>query len=347
LTLRNIEKEPAMSIYFFETNEHEQRYLTENLPNEELKFISVPLTSGSQAREIAKDAEIVSPFVHSHLGFDVIEALPHLKMIATRSTGFDHINVPDAESRSIPVCNVPTYGENTVAEHTFALILTLSRNLHKAYLRTVAGNFSLQGLQGFDLKGKTIGVIGTGHIGLHIIRIAKGFDMEVLGYDTNQRPEAADVVGFKYTTLDDLYKRSDIVTMHTPLTNETAHMINAESLAKFKRGALLINTARGGLIDTQAMLNALDAGILGGAGLDVLEGEEIFSEEKQLLQNPDVSAESLKQALRNYALLNRPDLIVTPHIAFDSKEAVERILDTTIANIKAFRNGAPINEVHT
>ena len=336
-----------MSIYFFETNELEQRYLSENLPGEHLKFIAEPITSGAQARDIAKDAEIISPFVHSYLSADVIESLPHLKMIATRSTGFDHINVPNAESRSIPVCNVPTYGENTVAEHTFAMILTLSRNLHKAYLRTIAGNFGREGLQGFDLKGKTIGVIGTGHIGLHVVRIAKGFGMDVLAVDIAPAQETAEAMGFKYTSLEDLYSRSDIVSLHVPETEQTEHMINSKSLWQFKRGAILINTARGGLVDTQALLNALDAGILSGAGLDVLEGEEVFSEEDQLLQNPDASAESLRQALRNYALLNRPDLIVTPHIAFDSKEAVERILDTTIANIKAFRNGSPQNRVHT
>ncbi len=336
-----------MSIYFFETTDHEQSYLTQHLPEETLHFRDAPLTTAEQAKKIAHDAEIVSPFVRSRLGADVLGSLPHLKMIATRSTGFDHINVPDAESRKIPVCNVPTYGENTVAEHTFALILALSRNLHKAYVRTVAGNFSLDGLQGFDLKGKTLGVVGVGHIGEYVMRIAKGFGMHLLACDPVQDMTKADHFDFTYTTLEDLLGRSDIVTLHAPASGATRHLIGSHNIHLFKRGALLINTARGELIDTAALVSALDQGILSGAGLDVLEGEEVFSEEKQLLQNPNASEESLKQALRNHSLLQRPDMVITPHIAFDSREAVERILDTTVANIKAFRSGAPQNRVHT
>ena len=334
-----------MSIYFFETNDAEQAYLTERLPGETLHFREGPLTTAAQAREIS-DAEIVSPFVHSRLSADVIESLPDLKMIATRSTGFDHINAPDAASRGIPVCNVPTYGENTVAEHTFALILALSRNLHKAYVRTVAGNFSLDGLRGFDLKGKTLGVVGVGHVGEYVMRIARGFGMHLLAYDPVQDMTKADHFDFTYTTLEDLLGRSDIVTLHAPAEAGTRHLIGAHNIGQFKRGALLINTARGELVDTEALLCALDAGLLSGAGLDVLEGEAVFSEEKQLLLNPKASEESLKQALRNRSLLQRPDMVITPHIAFDSAEAVERILDTTVVNIQAFRKGKPQNCVH-
>jgi D-lactate dehydrogenase len=336
-----------MSIYFFENNDEEQSYLRQRLPGETLHFCTAPLTTAAQARDIAADAEIVSPFVRSRLGADVIGGLPALKMIATRSTAFDHINVPAAESRGISVCNVPTYGENTVAEHTFALILALSRNLHKAYVRTVAGDFSLDGLQGFDLKGKTLGVVGVGHIGEYVMRIAKGFGMRLLAYDPVQDMTKADFFDFAYTSLDDLLGRSDIVTLHAPSSAGNRHMIGAHNIGKFKHGALLINTARGELVDTEALLTALDNGALRGAGLDVLEGEEIFSEEKQLLLNPKATEESLKQALRNRSLLQRPDMVITPHIAFDSAEAVERILDTTIANIKAFRSGQPQNQVHT
>ena len=334
-----------MSIYFFETNDAEQAYLTERLPGETLHFREGPLTTAAQAREIS-DAKIVSPFVHSRLSADVIESLPDLKMIATRSTGFDHINAPDAASRGIPVCNVPTYGENTVAEHTFALILALSRNLHKAYVRTVAGNFSLDGLRGFDLKGKTLGVVGVGHVGEYVMRIARGFGMHLLAYDPVQDMTKADHFDFTYTTLEDLLGRSDIVTLHAPAEAGTRHLIGAHNIGQFKRGALLINTARGELVDTEALLCALDAGLLSGAGLDVLEGEAVFSEEKQLLLNPNASEESLKQALRNRSLLQRPDMVITPHIAFDSAEAVERILDTTVVNIQAFRKGKPQNRVH-
>ncbi|MGI4788330.1 MAG: hydroxyacid dehydrogenase [Janthinobacterium lividum] len=336
-----------MSIYFFETTHFEQQYLRKHLHNETLHFSGEPLTSADQAGKIGTDAEIVSIFVHSKLGADVLDTLPALKMIATRSTGFDHINLPCAESREIPVCNVPVYGENTVAEHTFALILALSRNLHKAYVRTVAGNFSLDGLQGFDLKGKTLGVVGVGHIGEYVMKIAKGFGMHLLAYDPVMDMTKADHFDFTYTSLNDLLSRSDIVTLHAPASAGTRHLIGAHNIGQFKRGALLINTARGELVDTEAMICALDDGILSGAGLDVLEGEEVFSEEKQLLLNPKASEESLKQALRNRSLLQRPDMVITPHIAFDSVEAVEHILDTTIANINAYREGQPQNQVHT
>ena len=336
-----------MSIYFFEIDDIRQEYLTEELPNETLHFSSATLTTSEQAHEIGHDAEIVSPFVHSHLSADVLENLPHLKMIATRSTGFDHINVPEAESRSIPVCNVPTYGENTVAEHTFALILALSRNLHKAYVHTIAGNFSLEGLEGFDLKGKTLGVVGVGHIGEYVMRIAKGFGMRLLAYDPVVDMTKADHFDFTYTTLEDLMRRSDIVTIHAAASTATRHLIGHHNIDHFKRGALLINTARGELVDTEALIAARDHGILAGAGLDVLEGEEVFSEEKQLLLNPRATEESLKQAIRNRSLLQRPDMVITPHIAFDSREAIKRILDTTIANIQAFRQGTPQNQVHT
>jgi D-lactate dehydrogenase len=336
-----------MSIYFFETEASEREYLTERLPGETIKFIDGPLTTAEQARQIAEDAEAVSVFVHSHLGPDVLDALPKLRLVTTRSTGFDHINLPLAESRAIPVCNVPVYGENTVAEHAFALILSLSRNLHKAYVRTAAGNFNIDGLQGFDLKGKTIGVVGTGHIGLHVIRIARGFDMKVVAYDVKRNSAAADLLGFEYTGLDNLLERSDIVTLHAPLTPESRHMIGRHNMQRIKPGAILINTARGGLVDTCALLEALDNGWLAGAGLDVIEGEEIISEEKQLLRNDAASQESLRLALMTRELLRRTDLVVTPHIAFDSREASLRILDTTIANIQAFRADALQNEVHT
>lgn len=336
-----------MSIYFFETNNEQQRYLTERLPGETLHFSPEPLKTASQAHEIAADAEIISPFVHSHLGVDVLDELKHLKMIATRSTGFDHINLPAAESRAIPICNVPTYGENTVAEHTFALILSLSRNIHKAYMQTASGNFSLTGLEGFDLKGKTLGVVGVGRIGRYVVQIARGFGMNILACDPVKDMTEAEWFGYEYTTLEDLISRSDVVTLHAPLTPATHHLIGSHNLPRFKRGALLINTARGELVDTQALLCALDDGILRGAGLDVLEGEEIFSEERQLLQNPNATDSSLKMALTNLSLLRRSDLVITPHIGFDSVEAVERLMNTTAANIQAFRAGTPRNVVHT
>jgi D-lactate dehydrogenase len=267
-----------------------------------------------------------------------------VRFIATRSTGFDHIDLAACRARKILVSNVPAYGEHTVAEHTFALILALSRNVHKAYVRTVKGDFSLEGLQGFDLKGKTIGVVGAGRIGLHVIKMAKGFGMEVLAYDVHKNPFLSQVLDFCYVPLPELLRESDIVSLHLPDSPATHHLMNRDRFRLMKRGSLLINTARGGLVDTHALVGALDAGILGGAGLDVLEGEELVKEERQLLEK-DFSKERLITALKNHILLHRENVVITPHIAFDSREALQRILDTTVANLSGFLDGAPMNLV--
>lgn len=294
-----------------------------------------------------KEATILSPFINSRIGKTELDQLPNLKLIATRSTGFDHIDVREAKSRGVLVANVPTYGENTVAEHTFALILSLARNLKRAYFRTNAGNFAIDGLMGFDLKRKTIGVIGTGHIGLHVIRTAVGFGMNVLAYDVKQNSFLAEVMGFRYVSLDELLSQSDIITLHVPYMGATHHLINRQSIQKIRRGAILINTARGGLVDTDALMQALDEGILAGAGLDVLEGEELIQEEKRLLaeENTKESWEKLQTTLKNHIILSRDNVIYTPHIAFYSQEAVERILDTTIENIKSFVAHKAVNLV--
>ena len=231
-----------------------------------------------------------------------------------------------------------------MAEHTFALILSLSRNLHRAYVRTVRGDFSLTGLQGFDLKGKTLGIVGAGRIGMHVIKMAKGFGMRVLAYDTRQDPFLSEVLDFRYAPLEQLLAESDIVSLHTPYSPSTHHLINREMFGRMKRGALLINTARGGLVDTNALVWALDRGIVSGAGLDVLEGEDLVKEERQLLEK-DFSKERLVTALKNNILLHRENVVITPHIAFDSREALQRILDTTVANIVGFFQEAPINLV--
>ncbi len=290
------------------------------------------------------DAEVVSPFVYSRLDAARLAKLPKLRLIATRSTGFDHIDMAECRQRGITVSNVPFYGENTVAEHTFALILALSRKVHEAFVRVRAGNFSLDGLRGFDLKDKTIGVVGAGHIGLHVIRIARGFGMNVLAFDVRRDNFLAEVLGFEYADLDTLLGRSDIITLHAPYNKHTHHLINRDNVGKIKRGAILINTSRGGLVDTEALLKALDDGILAGAGLDVLEGEEAIYEESALLGDA-ANPERLRQAIQNHVILKKPNVVFTPHNAFNSQEALERILQTTADNIAAFAAGTPKNVV--
>jgi D-lactate dehydrogenase len=265
-------------------------------------------------------------------------------LISTRSTGFDHIDLKECSERNITVCNVPFYGENTVAEHTFALILALSRNIHKTYVRTIINNFSLEGLRGFDLKGKTIGIVGAGHIGLHVIRMAKGFGMNALAFDLRRDNFLSEVLGFEYCTPEDLFRRSDIVSLHAPLNEHTKHMINRSTFRTFKKGSVLINTSRGGLIDTEALIEALDSGILCGAGLDVLEGEELLKEEKQLLHDK-LKQDTIKGLILSQNLLSRENVVYTPHNAFNSHESVMRILETSLQNITSFQAGKPENVV--
>ncbi len=296
-----------------------------------------------------KDTNILSTFINSKIDKNIIDGLPSLKFIATRSTGFDHIDVEYARSKGIVVSNVPTYGENTVAEHTFALILSLARNLKRAHFKVSEGDFSIKDLMGFDLKGKTIGVVGTGHIGLRVIKMAVGFSMKVLAFDPAQNQFLSEVLGFKYVDLETLLKESDIITLHAPYNKKTHHMINKDNIGLIKKGAILINTARGGLVDTNALIMALDNKILSGSGLDVLEGEDIILEEKQLLMRKKkelYNPEKLQLTLKNCFLLQRENVIFTPHIGFYSKEALQRILDTTIHNIMSFINGNPANLVN-
>lgn len=294
---------------------------------------------------IARDAEVVSVFIYSEVTREVIGSMPNLKLICTRSTGYDHIDVTACSERGIIVCNVPRYGENTVAEHAFGLILSLSRKIYEAVIRTSRMDFSTEGLQGFDLKGKTLGVVGAGAIGMHVIRIGKGFGMNVLAYDSKEQHLLAEVLGYRYVSLEELLAQSDVISLHVPLIPQTHHLINHETIKLIKRGAILINTARGAIIDTSALVTALNEGIISGAGLDVLEGEETIKEEAQLLAE-SLPVEKLRTMVQNYALLHRENVIITPHIGFYSHEAEERIMETTLDNIKAFEAGNPQNVVN-
>ncbi len=331
-----------MEIAFYEVEDWERERLRSELPGHDLRFYRESLTAANAS--LATMAEVVSVFIRSQVDAQVLAQLPRLRLLATRSTGYDHVDLPACVEKGVAVSNVPFYGENTVAEHTFGLILALSRNLLKAYVRTSRGDFDLAGLEGFDIKGKTLGVVGAGSIGLHVIRIAKGFGMQVLAYDVRENHLLAEVLAFQYLPLEELFARSDVVTLHTPYLPATYHLVDREALAKFKRGALLINTARGGLVDTDALIWALDEGILAGAGLDVLEGEEVVREDRELLLQPQAE-DKLRMVLRRHILLQRDKVVITPHIAFYSREALERIEDTTAANIRAFLAGQPQNLV--
>ncbi|HEX7117957.1 MAG TPA: hydroxyacid dehydrogenase [Longimicrobiales bacterium] len=320
----------------------ERRVLEQGLEAHELTFLADPLTSDSLGR--AADPEILSVFIHSRVDAEALDRMPSLRLIATRSTGFDHIDVRACEERGITVSNVPRYGDNTVAEHTFGLILNLARRIHQAYNRTRACDFSLEGLEGTDLRGKTLGVIGAGRIGLHVIRIARAFGMTVQVHDVRPQPLLAEVLGFRYLSLEDVLRDSDVVSLHVPLLPETRHLMNRERFRLMRRGALLVNTARGAVVDTEALLWALDEGIVAGAGLDVLEGEELLAEEHHLFRTPGSEAR-LRELWCEHQLLARDDVIITPHMAWYSREARQRILETTIEDIRGFIEGRPVNLV--
>lgn len=329
-------------VVFFETEGWQQDRLRAALPDFDCQFVDRPLDE--RTATIAAEAEIISIFIRSRLSTDVLSGLRAVRYVATRSTGFDHIDMPSCQGRGIIVSNVPHYGENTVAEHTFSLILALSRRLAVVARRTMHGDYSLRGLMGFDLRGKTLGVIGAGNIGLHVIRIGRGFGMEVLAFDARPQQLLAEVLGFTYAPLDEILAAADVVTLHVPYMPATHHLLSRERLSLLKPGALVVNTGRGALIDTEALLEALDSGRVGGAGLDVLEGEEQLMEEPQMFHLPGTE-EQLRKVLTGHVLATRENVILTPHMAWYSREAMERILDTTAANILAYGHGAPENVV--
>ncbi|OPY78634.1 MAG: D-lactate dehydrogenase [Syntrophus sp. PtaU1.Bin005] len=271
--------------------------------------------------------------------------MDRLKLITTRSTGFEHIDLEYCEANNIIVCNVPVYGDNTVAEHVFALLLTISHKMIAAVDRTRRGDFSLKGLQGFDLLGKTLGVIGTGSIGRCVIGIAKGFRMDVLASDVRPDQELASQMGFRYVEMDQLLTSSDIITLHVPSNEKTRNLISDQEFARMKEGVVLINTARGDVLDIKALAKAIGDGKVAAAGLDVLPEEGGIREESELLRSVYDKKHDLETMLLNHILLRLRNVIITPHSAFNTREAVERILSTTVGNIISFTEGEPENVI--
>jgi D-lactate dehydrogenase len=233
-----------------------------------------------------------------------------------------------------------------VAEFAFALLLTLSRKMYPSLKRVKEqGKFNFDGLRGFDLKGKTLGVVGTGHIGTYVVKIAVGFGMNVIAYDPFPNEKLATEFHFTYVSLEDLLAQSDVITLHVPYMPATHHLINSENVKKIKRGAVLINTARGPLVETQALVWGLRNGIIAGAGLDVLEEEGFVKDELEMLEHGHPAAEQLMTALADHELMTMDNVVITPHNTFQTSEAIQRILNTTVENIKAFVQGSPTNVV--
>ena len=286
--------------------------------------IHPPLRSAEELIAAAQDAEVL--LMRDQFGqvtAEVLDACPRLKLIVTRSAGYDHIDLEAAQARGVVVCNVPDYGAHMIAEHAFGLMLAVARNIcrgHERYQRQQ--RFDDTGLGGVELYGKTLGVIGTGRIGRHSIRIGAGFGMAVLAYDVVTDDALAAEMGFQYRPLDEVLANADFLTLHVPLIEETRHLIDAEALAGVKPGAILVNTSRGGVVDTQALKDALASGRLRGAGLDVLEDE--------------------RTAYHDFGQAN---VVVTPHLGWYTEEARDRILEISLRNVRAWMVGNPVHRV--
>lgn len=333
-----------MNIAFFEVEEWEIPYLKKSLAAHTLTFDMQHLDE-ERAKKLA-DVEALSVFIYSPLPAEVLAKMPKLRLIVTRSTGFDHIDLAYCKKKNITVCNIPNYGANTVAEHTFALLLALSRQLVPSVERTRRGNFEIDGtLRGFDLHKKTLGVIGLGHIGTEVIRIAKGFGMHVVAYTLHPSEDVARKLKITFLGLPELLKVSDVVTLHVPYSKKTHHLINTRNIKKLKKGSVLLNTARGGLIETEAIVYGLNNGILRGVGLDVLEEECGIKEERQLLAGKFKQECDLRTQLLNHVLLSKDNVLITPHNAFNSTEALQRILEVTVEDIDGFAQNKPLNIV--
>jgi len=318
-----------MKITFFDITDLEKERFEKELQGHDVTFFQERIQDVDLVQ--FNLSEVLCVFIHSKVSEDILSKCSNLKLVATRSTGVDNIDQEYCRNNNIQVKNVPLYGENTVAEHVFALMLSISRRIEKSINRTKSGNFSTNGLQGFDLKDKTLGLIGGGRIGMHVARIAKSFGMHVRVYDINKDNFMAEVLNFKYVPLDELLAVSDIISLHVPQNKYTENIISKETIQKMKDGVVIINTARGGLIDTDALIEAIDNKKVSGAGLDVIAGEELLFEENIFNSPTSKAAKLISQQSKK--LIDNENVVITPHNAFNSIEAVNRIIDTTVENI--------------
>jgi D-lactate dehydrogenase len=318
-----------MKVAVFSTKSYDRQFLTAANADagHDLVFLETRLSELTVAA--AEGAEAVCIFVNDDAGAAVLDALHRrgVRLVALRSAGFNHVDLARARDLGITVARVPEYSPHAVAEHTVALILALNRRIHRAYARVREGNFALDGLMGFDLNGRTVGVIGTGKIGRLVMRIMAGFGCGILAHDPWPNAEA-ESLGARYVPLPELLEGSDIVTLHCPLTPETRHLIDVDAIARMRQGAMLVNTSRGAVIDTRAVIHGLKSGRIGSLALDVYEeeGDLFFENLSDEVIRDDVFAR----------LLTFPNVLITGHQAFFTVEALTAIAETTVANITAF-----------
>ena len=314
-----------IKVAFFDAKEYDRQSFMNSNKDEEFEILYLETRLSEDTCKLADGYDVVCVFVNDDVNSVVIDKLAAMgvKLIALRCAGYNNVDIEYAYGK-IHIVRVPAYSPYAVAEHAMALLLTSIRRIHKAYIRTKDFNFSLNGLTGFDLHGKTVGVVGTGKIGRIFIDICRGFGMCVIAYDKFPAKDS----GIEYVTLDELWERSDIISFHCPLTDENRHMVNAESIAKMKKGVALINTSRGALIDSEALLEGIKQRQIGAACLDVYEEESnvFFHDYSNHIVNDDVLAR----------LISMPNVIVTSHQAFLTNEALANIADITLDNVREF-----------
>ena len=325
-----------IQVAFFDAKAYDRPSFERCGREHDIRFRFLETKLNEDTAELARGCDAVCVFVNDTVNAAVIEKLHQcgVRLIALRCAGYNNVDVRAAFGK-IHVVHVPAYSPYAVAEHAIALLLTSVRRIHKAYNRTREFNFSLNGLTGFDFHGKTVGVIGTGKIGRIFIDICRGFGMKVIAYDRFPAPDS----GIDYVTLDELFARSDVISLHCPLTDETRHMIDAAAIEKMKKGVVIVNTSRGGLIDTEALLEGIKARKIGAACLDVYEEEaDVFFEDRSgHILNDDLLSR----------LISMPNVIVTSHQAFLTEEALDNIAETTVNNILSYfeKNGICDNEL--
>ena len=334
-------------IIYFDVEEYEKEFLIKSNEGKfDYRLIESPLNNLLKIEDDLKNAEIISVFTTSRVTKEVLEKFPNLNLIALRSVGFNHIDLDYCNDHNIVVENTPNYGNKSVAEFAIGLMLDVCRKITNAYAKYKEMQIFPQCLVGEELGGKTVGVIGLGAIGSEFARLAHGLDMNILGYDLYQNEELIKKYNVKYTNFDELLAESDFISLHTPLTKENYHMFDEAAFKKMKSSAILINTARGELIDTQALYNALSQKSIKGAGLDVLESEETISDPDYLVDINRLNKFTLKQTILNTRLLQLDNVIITPHVAYNTTEAINRILQTTINNINSFIDGVVDNNIN-
>lgn len=320
-----------MNVFFYSTRKFERPHLEKALSHHRLRLLDTRLTK--ETAPLAQGSEVVSLFVNDDASAPVLSILKEggVKYLALRSAGFNHVDLAEAARLGLRVARVPEYSPAAIAEHTIALMLTMNRKIIRAHNRVREMNFSLEGLTGFDMSGKTAGIIGTGKIGRVVARILNGFNCRILAYDPYENDELKSALGVQYVDLETLFRESDIITLHLPLTPGSRYIINRESIRHMKEGVMLVNTSRGGLVNTRDVIGALKTGKIGFYGMDVYEEEEgLFFEDhsEQILQD-DVIAR----------LMTFPNVLITSHQAFLTHEALNEIADTTRKNIDCWAHG--------